>query len=295
MTSFSWNDLTTVFIVILMTLSAVTNFLLVIDILVSSRLRNIVFNVCVGNLALINVMQSVTIAIFSVSHLVGHQWLLNPIVCSWNCWLSSVLDAETIFAVTLMTVDRAIVALSPRLYDSHMSFCRLAVMLAAIWTIGITFFAPVIFNDFRSRFHPVSLSCVMYGILCTCFPLVITFFAMAIILLRIHQFRRRLRKIKRNKIKASTHQLKDFYEQARRGIYSLLVFCAFFVLHGPYLTFELLSHIMSDVEIGTTYLEDITVTWIKTIFLLIFPFLSFFLYSDIRAEFKNLLCIDNEG
>lgn len=289
----------------------VTNIFLLSTIASSYYLRNTVFYFHVLHIACINLAHTAVNSLLSMLYVSTGHWKLGDFACSLNAFVGELLAVETMYGVTLATLDRAIALLSIAKYDSRLTPLRTAIALAGCWLVGIIITFPVLIGSIRSDPFPARFFCSVSNnplgypiatlIICYIFPLFVILWSVGVVLYRMHKDRVRRRAMLPDRFGDYT----DFIVDNRRvqkhmelAKYSVILFIIYYILQGPYYTFKFFSQIRNSADgqenyganFDTPADAETAIALLYSLFLVVYPLLTFCYAKDIWKKFQDLIC-----
>lgn len=290
----------------------VANIFLLTTIASSYHLRNTIFYFHVLHLACINLTYTAINSLLSMLYVSTGEWRLGRIACSFNSFIGELLAVETMYGVTLLTVDRAVALLSISKYESRMTPLRTFVAIAGCWLIGIVITFPVLIGSIQSEAFPARFFCsvsrnplgypIATVIVCYIFPLFVVLWAIGLVLFRMHKDRVRRRAMLPDRFGDYT----DFIVDNRRvqkhtelAKFSVITFIVYYILQGPYYTFKFFSQIHNSADFIGNNVDtpsdaekdaETAITLLYSLFLVVFPIVTFCYAKDIWKKFQDLVC-----
>uniref|UniRef100_A0A915K8D8 G-protein coupled receptors family 1 profile domain-containing protein n=1 Tax=Romanomermis culicivorax TaxID=13658 RepID=A0A915K8D8_ROMCU len=90
----------------------ILNFLLILAILCSYSLRNTVFYYHILHLAALNLLNACVSNVIKMTYVWSGEWVLGQFMCTFDAFLGELLMIQTLYMLTLLSVDRAIAMMS---------------------------------------------------------------------------------------------------------------------------------------------------------------------------------------
>lgn len=303
---------TAILLAILIVVAFLGNLFLVAAIGSSSKMRQVIFNRFVINVAIINLLDAVLNMFASLMYVANGEWPFGSVFCRINSAVVELCGLEMVLGIMLMAVDRAIALLDVREYNKRLTLSRTFVAVIGVWLIGFCYCVPIAIGSVPSEVFLYRYFCaitsrspVVFGIV-----LIVTYFACSwllllsfgVILYRSHQERvgeRSALPQKPTDFTAFIQESRAFHDQLELGKFTLYVYIVYFILQGPYVFLHLGVQVRNSVEALVTYDGNVYVvpedaetllTWLKFIYPVVYPFLAFGFCPEIWAKLIGLVC-----
>lgn len=303
---------TAILLAVLIVVAFLGNLFLVAAIGSSSKLRQVVFNRFLVNVAIVNLLDAMLNMFASLMYVANGEWLFGSVFCRINAATVELFGLEMILGIMLMAIDRAVALLDVREYNRRLTVSRTLVGVCGVWLIGLCYCVPIAIGSVPSDVYLYRYFCaitnkspVLFSIV-----LILTYFACSwmlllsfgVILYRAHQERLGERSALPQKpadFTAFIQESRAFHDQLELGKFTIYVCVVYFILQGPYVFLHLGVQVRNSAEVVATNNGNIFVvpedaetllTWLKFIYPVVYPFLAFGFCPEIWAKLLGLVC-----
>uniref|UniRef100_A0A914WQL3 G-protein coupled receptors family 1 profile domain-containing protein n=1 Tax=Plectus sambesii TaxID=2011161 RepID=A0A914WQL3_9BILA len=303
---------TAILLAILIVVAFLGNLFLVAAIGSSGKMRQVVFNRFLVNVAIVNLLDTILNMFASLMYVANGEWPFGTVFCRINSATVELFALETIMGIMLMGMDRAIALLDVREYGRRVTISRTFLAAGGVWFIGLCYCIPIAINSIPSDIFLYRYFCaitkqspVLFTIV-----LILTYFACSwllllafgIVLYRAHQERLGERSAlpqKPTDFTAFIQESRAFHDQLELGKFTIYVCIVYFVLQGPYMFLHLGVQVRNSAELIETYGGSVytvpedaetLLTWLKFIYPVVYPFLAFGFCPEIWAKLIGLVC-----